>query len=404
MRTFQMLLMMTVTAVAATGTAVAQVIEIDEESISVVPEYRCKNQYTSPHCANWFIQFGAGINHPLVENELTDGDAKARTTANFNVGMGRWFSPYIGFRLGGNYGKLQWNNVSSSSAHMVNANFDVMWDAFNSLMGVNATRVVSLVPFVGVGGTYVWDIASDGSNIYDDGNNVKTTSWTFPMSAGMQLRFRLCPYADMFFEGRAAFYGDNFNGAAYGHPIDINIQAVGGFAVTIGGVKFNTYNACKDLNTINMLNNRVNDLRAEVAATAAALAIAQSQLPCPEVETGGALEIPTESTSVLMATVRFSLNSAVITPEEMVNVFNVAQFLNENPSVGVDIKGYADKATGTAAYNLKLSKQRAQAVFDALTQRYGIAANRLSVEGEGSAVQPYSENNWNRIVIFVPME
>lgn len=104
----------------------------------------------------------------------------------------------------------------------------------------------------------------------------------------------------------------------------------------------------------------------------------------------------------MMSTVRFKINSATISDEEMVNVYNTAQYLKDNPDVNVLIQGYADKDTGTSEYNKALSQKRAQAVYDTLTKTYGIDASRLSIEAEGSAVQPYDVNNWNRIVIFVP--
>ena len=86
----------------------------------------------------------------------------------------------------------------------------------------------------------------------------------------------------------------------------------------------------------------------------------------------------------------------------MVNVFNTAEYLKANPNVTVLIKGYADKDTGTAAYNKALSERRAKAVYDTLTRNYGIDRSRLSIDAEGSEIQPYKTNNWNRIVIFVP--
>lgn len=101
-----------------------------------------------------------------------------------------------------------------------------------------------------------------------------------------------------------------------------------------------------------------------------------------------------------MATVRFSLNSARIVPQEKVNVYNIAQWMKENPGQNVAIVGYADADTGTSAYNMKLSKRRAQAVYDMLTGEYGIDASRLTIVAEGSDKQVYEENNWNRIVIF----
>lgn len=384
----------------ATTTANAQdEIVVEEETVSVSDAVNCKTQYFVNKHDNWFIQLGAGIDVPLVENRLTDGKAKRHITATYNLGVGKWFSPYIGFRFSGYYGAMHWDNDSYSKAKYANLNFDFMWDMCNSLGGVDADRPVSVIPFVGIGGTYVWDINSAGTNIYRHTGDLKTNSWTLPVSAGIQFRFRLCRYVDFFLEGRASFYGDNFNGAAYDEPVDVNIQATGGFSFNIGGVNYRAYNACRDLAYINSLNDQVNALRGELAATGAALAAAQAQLPCPEVV---AVECPENNAAPMMSTVRFKINSANISDEEMVNVYNTAEYLKANPSVNVLIKGYADKDTGTAAYNQTLSQKRAQAVYDVLTKTYGIDKSRLAIEAEGSSQQIYDVNNWNRIVIFVP--
>jgi len=384
----------------ATTSAKAQdAIVVEEESITVTDNVNCKTNYYVDKHDNWFIQLGAGIDVPLVENRLIDGKAKRHITATYNLGFGKWFSPYIGFRFSGYYGAMHWDNESYSKAKYGNLNFDFMWDMCNSLGGVDPDRPVSVIPFVGIGGTYVWDIDSEGTNIYRHSGGLKTNSWSLPVSAGIQFRFRLCRYVDFFLEGRASFYGDNFNGAAYGEPLDINIQTTGGFSFNLGGVNYKAYNACKDIAYINSLNNQVNALRGDLAATSAALAAAQAQLPCPETV---AVECPETEAAPMMSTVRFSINSAKITDAEMVNVFNTAEYLKANPSVNVLIQGYADKDTGTSEYNLDLSQKRAQAVYDALTKTYGIDKSRLSIEAEGSATQPYSVNNWNRIVIFVP--
>lgn len=101
-----------------------------------------------------------------------------------------------------------------------------------------------------------------------------------------------------------------------------------------------------------------------------------------------------------MSTVRFTLNSARISDMEMVNIYNTAEYLKANPDQKVVIAGYADKDTGTSDYNMSLSKRRAEAVKKALVEKYGISADRLSVQAEGSNTQPYDVNNWNRIVIF----
>ena len=84
----------------------------------------------------------------------------------------------------------------------------------------------------------------------------------------------------------------------------------------------------------------------------------------------------------------------------MVNVYNIAEWMKANPEQKVAIQGYADKDTGTSEYNMGLSKRRAEAVQKVLVDKYGINPDRLSIQPEGSNVQPYDVNNWNRIVIF----
>lgn len=387
--------------IAANQANAQDAVVVEEEQV-VVTDVKCKTHYYTDRSDNWFLQLGAGINSPFFEDK-TEASTKHELTPAYNLGVGKWFSPYLGVRLDFQYSEMKWRNDGKNKAKYVNANLDLMWDMCNSLGGVNASRPVSVLPFVGIGGTYAFDFDAKGTNIYGKGDKLKTNSWTLPVSAGIQVRFRLCRYVDFFLEGRAQFYGDNFNLCAYGDPVDINITALGGFNINFGGRDYKAYNPCNDLAYISSLNDQVNTLRGDLAATAAALAVAESQLPCPEAQVVE-VDCPEVEAAPMLTTVRFSINSAVISDQEMVNVFNVAEYLKANPGINVMIQGYADKDTGTAAYNKSLSEKRAQAVFNALTKTYGIDANRLAIDGEGSAVQPYSTNNWNRIVIFAPQQ
>ncbi|MBJ2187081.1 MAG: OmpA family protein [Muribaculaceae bacterium] len=374
-----------------------ETVVVEEETVALT-EVPCKTHYYSNGGDNWFIQLGAGVTSPFVENKLPNGDQKHHLTAVYNVGFGKWFSPYIGWRLSFLGGSLHWDNQQFNHAKWVNANLDFMWDMFNSFGGVNSKRVFSIVPFIGLGGAYTWDYSDGASTVLRDNGKVKRNSWSLPLSAGIQLRFRLCKYVDFFAEGRAQFAGDNFNNEVVGAPIDMNLSVIGGFSFNIGGADFKSYNPCDYVSYIANLNNQVNDLRGALATTSAALAAAEAQLPCPEIQ------VQEKNTVVeaapMMATVRFNINSARIRNEEMVNVYNVAEWMKANPEQNVVICGYADKDTGTSSYNMALSKRRAEAVRDALVNKYGINPDRLTIDAEGSNVQPYKENNWNRIVIF----
>ncbi|MBD5331069.1 MAG: OmpA family protein [Bacteroides sp.] len=371
-------------------------VGIVEESVITEVPVECKTNYSTSWKDNWFIQLGAGVQIPYVDHYLNKGDDKRHITPVYNVGFGHWFSPYLGFRVTGYYGRLHLDWGKYNKANMANANVDLMWDMFNSFAGPNPNRVFSIIPFVGVGGTYTWGFDPSLATIPDGDGHHKTKQWTLPVSAGLQLRFALCKYVDFFAEGRVNFYGDEFNNVVSGDPIEANVSVYGGFSFNIGGRNYSAYNPCEYLGYINTLNNQVNDLRGQLATTAAALAAAEAQLPCPEVVEQEAIVIQTP----ILASVRFKIDSARISNEEMVNVYNVAEYMKANPNVTVTVQGYADKDTGTAAYNMELSQRRAQAVVDALVNKYGVDSSRLTINANGSDTQPYSENNWNRIVIF----
>lgn len=372
----------------------ATTILVDKATVGTV---ECKEIYAANSWKdNWYLQLGAGIQSPFMENFRDHGSKSRHMTVVYNLGVGRWISPYLGFRFSGYYGSMHWNQGITASARTANLNVDFMWDMFNSMAGYTPGRVFSIVPYVGLGGTFVWNFHPAKGNIMDSDGKLKSNQWLLPVSAGLQLRFRLSRYVDFFAEGRASFYGDNFNNSAYGMPIDVNLSAIGGFTFHFSGSDFQRYNPCDYISALNQANAKVNDLRGALATTSAALAAAEAQLPCPEVVAAEAIE----NNITLLPTVRFKINSAYVSSEEMVNIYNIAEFMRANPDTQIVVRGYADKDTGTAEYNMKLSERRAQAVADILTGDYGISPNRLVLEAAGSNSQVYDTNDWNRVVIF----
>ena len=86
----------------------------------------------------------------------------------------------------------------------------------------------------------------------------------------------------------------------------------------------------------------------------------------------------------------FATGSAKILPQSEEQLNNIAAVLRAYPNVNVKIGGYTDNVGGSAA-NLKLSKDRANAVRDALI-RDGISPTRLTAEGYGS-LHPVADNS-----------
>ena len=102
--------------------------------------------------------------------------------------------------------------------------------------------------------------------------------------------------------------------------------------------------------------------------------------------------------------IQFETNKAGIKASSDKIIQQVADMLQQHPSMNVRIEGHTD-SDGTVEHNLQLSKKRAEAVKEALIAK-GIAASRLSTQGFGEN-KPIQSNDTaegkaqNRRVEFV---
>jgi OOP family OmpA-OmpF porin len=99
--------------------------------------------------------------------------------------------------------------------------------------------------------------------------------------------------------------------------------------------------------------------------------------------------------------IQFEYNSASVKPEYEAHIARMAEYLQSEPAINLVIVGHTD-ATGSGAYNQRLSERRAAAVLGAL-QRYGVSGSRLRAEGHGET-QPRVSNPYageNRRVEFL---
>ncbi len=105
--------------------------------------------------------------------------------------------------------------------------------------------------------------------------------------------------------------------------------------------------------------------------------------------------------------IRFNSGSADILPQSMGIIRQISQVLNQDSSMNLNIVGHTD-SDGSDESNMKLSKDRAEAVKKALVSVYGISEDRLSSEGKGEA-EPVTDNSTaqgkaqNRRVEFIKL-
>jgi outer membrane protein OmpA-like peptidoglycan-associated protein len=87
----------------------------------------------------------------------------------------------------------------------------------------------------------------------------------------------------------------------------------------------------------------------------------------------------------------FDFASDRLRPESAPVLAEIAAVLAKNEGWKLNINGHTDNV-GSDASNLELSRLRATSVKNALVERYGVAAGRLSTGGFGAS-QPQAKND-----------
>ena len=99
--------------------------------------------------------------------------------------------------------------------------------------------------------------------------------------------------------------------------------------------------------------------------------------------------------NTIAPTIGFVINKAELTSQSDAYLYSIAQAYKDSELI---VKGYADVKTGNPEYNMELSKKRAEVVKNKLIE-YG--ATNVSIEALGDTVQPFADNDMNRIAIVI---
>ena len=373
-----------------------------QETTSVDMDVPCTEMYTHDWKKNWYLQLSAGGQMFYFEKSTNVSNFDLdKTTGVYGLGLGHWFSPYFGYRFNVLGGAVHYDNFGWKKFKNVNLNLDLTWDMFNTLGGVNDKRVFSIVPYIGLGTAYAWDFEGpkSGYSIVDD-NGVKDNQWSLVASIGMEFRFRVHKNVDIFVDTRFKGMSEIFNNIAWGTGIEPGFSVMGGLTFNLNkeGRQFKTVNPCDYTAAIRNLNDQVNDMRRGLDETNAKLKACESREP--EVQVKEVVKEVPAAPAVIPA-IRFSINSARVSNADKATLYDVAEMMKKDEDVKVVIKGYADKKTGTADYNRRLSEKRAENVRDILVD-YGVDESRISTQGLGADEQPYSnENKWNRVAHII---
>ena len=346
--------------------------------------------YSEKFKDNIFVSAGVGAQACMNPDNFDYGIGNAITPL-IHVSVGKLFDPIWGIRgqvaglwstLYTERGLQEGNYLKIKNKKYFTLRADAMFNLTNSICGYNSERLFSLSVFAGPGLTF--------SKTYGKQDKVNAL---VNGSVGLMGRFNINKYLDINIEARGEVSPSIFGSESSAYT-DGAVSLTAGVTYTFGGKNFISCSAKVDQNAI---NNEVNKYRSELAQAQADLANAKNAMSNSSKPM--TKEVVKEIQVAGPRAIFFKLGSARIDDYGMVNIQLAAKILKANPDKKYKIAGYADKATGSASINQKLSEKRAQAVYDALVKE-GVSEEQIELVGFGGTANMFSKDYLNRVVIL----
>ena len=377
MKRFKRVLFASALLLGATS-AMAQVTYTDKEG----NEYQFKKHA--------FLDLQGGAQYTLGEAKFGD-----LISPNVQLGLGYQFSPLFGMRLQANgwQSKGGWSGFRANPGETpYNATYkfkyvapgvDFMFNLSNLFCGWNPNRVLNVTAFLGGGANIAWD----NDEVNELATTIKNTSaynleylWDGTKvrpygRAGIELAFKVSKSVSLMIEGNANVISDKYNSKKAGNP-DWYFNALAGLRINLG----------------KSATKKEKPVEPEPAPAPVQKVEEPAPAPAPVVE---------KKVEEIRRDIFFTINSNKISAKENQKILEVIDFLVKYPEAKVVVTGYADKGTGNDRVNDRIAAKRAAAVVWMLEKRYGIPAERITEESKGARVQPFAENDMNRVSIMI---
>ena len=370
------------TALALAGATMLTANAQTEQSSTEIAAHR--QAFSHEPGANYFLSLGGGVGAMFLKGNNTPSlfDRLSFTAA---VAVGKWHNPYYANRLkivgGEALTYLGTTPQVRNENYFLGAHYDFMFDVVNYFAPYKENRFFHLIPYLGVG--YEYKFHNKINKIND--------AHALTANAGLQLSFRLARRVNLFLEGEATYNGLNLrNYEAYGFSNAFRMSALAGLSFNIGRQGFSVVEPL-DQAYIDDLQGQINALRAENAE------LAKRPEHCPDAE---AVAAPVEHVNdrfVADKSILFAQGQATVSKDQLITVFDAAEFV-KNGEGEVIVTGYTAKNESRFK---GLAEKRARAVAKILTEQYGVASDKITVEWKEAGEAPYSSNQgWNRVVII----
>ncbi len=344
---------------------------------------------------NIFISVGGGAQVYVGEYDAK-GDFGKRIAPALDFSVGKWVTPCVGVRL--QYAGLKANawsrtesmfttevvdNMFRQQFNVMNLHADALWNVSNAIGGYKESRFWDFVPFAGFG----WARATANDAIDNE----------VAVNFGLLNVLRLSKSLDLNIEARMMLVNQRFDGVWGGRRGE-------GMATLTAGLTYNFpvrgFKRTSDIVVAQDNSNyliRISDLEKQLAAAEAARAALQKEL---DAEKSKAPQVVNDPYAIVANfAVFFNIGKADISKKAMVNIEYLANAIKQLPNEKFVLFASADKETGTASFNQKLSEKRGKAVFEALTNKFGVNPEQLEINAVGANDQVFNTPSFNRVVI-----
>ena len=371
-----------------------------------------KEKYVSEKATdNIFVSVTGGIS--MVNSGKSEGKFGS-PAPHITVSVGKWFTPVWGVRGQGGLWKANFDTKNSFGTFDADGypvgteasydkkvgqlRLDAMFNLSNAIWGYNPDRLFNLSVFAGPGLT-IAKTANGAVQYAEDGNswarvpaNESKGHAYINGSIGLQGKFNVNEYFDIDVEARGELAPSYLGYLSSANTVG-GLYFGAGVTYTFGGKKFVPYMSKVD---VDALNDEINKYRSELEQAQTDLANAKNAAATAQPV---AQEVVKEVKVAGPRAIFFKIGSAKLDDYGKVNIQLAAKVLKENPDKKYRVAGYADKATGSAPFNQKLSEKRAQVVYDALIAE-GVDKDQLELVGFGGTENMFGKDFLNRCVIL----
>jgi outer membrane protein OmpA-like peptidoglycan-associated protein len=331
---------------------------------------------------NWFIGVGVGV------NTIRDRDVNFKPFGGIatDLSIGKWFTPSVGARLGwrGFQNSYEPNTKYLTSQFKDNKftqtfiHGDVLWNISNAFGGYKETRTWDLIPYAQFGYLLASGTpAVKGDELYDN---------EYGAGIGLINDFRLGDRVGLIVDLSGMITKDIILGRHTRYDrFALLPSATVGLTFNLGRSNFDRYASVAPPvlpfteADYNALKSKLSDAEKENANLKNRVSELESRKP-ETVYVDKIVSVP------MPTTLFFDIGKSHLTKREQAHL---ALYANENltPDSKVKVTGAADSATGTPAFNQKLSQKRAEYVKDLLVKKYGLAPENVTIEALGGIAE-----------------